>query len=90
MSGPLVCPECPDCGDRRQKFRFDTDRDVGVIRCAECEADIFIVSVLANRQVTTVMDPAAGGLPDDVVERLDAKDRLPPAAKRDEVEIDVE
>jgi hypothetical protein len=59
----LVCPECPDCGDRRQKFRFDPERHIGVVRCQECEADIFVVSLLANKHVTTVKDPMAGDLP---------------------------
>lgn len=90
MSGCLVCPECPSCGSRQQKFRFDTDRHIGVIRCGGCDEDLFAVSVLANKHVTTVKDPMAGELPEDFYESLRAKDRLPPVAEREEVEIDVE
>lgn len=90
MSEPLVCPECPACDSRRQKFRFDPERKVGVIRCQECDEPMFVVSLLANRHVTAVLDPNAGELPDDAYERLKRKDRLPPVAERDEVTIDVE
>ena len=90
MSEYLHCPECPSCGDRRQKLRFDTDRDIGVIRCAECDENIFVVALLANKHVTTVKDPMAGELPEETYESLKEKGRLPPVAEREEVEIDVE
>ena len=90
MSEYLVCPECPSCGDRRQKFRFDPDRHIGDVRCQECDEDIFVVSLLANKHVTTVKDPMAGDLPEETYESLKEKGRLPPVAEREEVEIDVE
>jgi len=90
MSEFLHCPECPSCGDRRQKFRFDTDRHIGVVRCQECDEDIFVVSLLANKHVTTVKDPMAGDLPEETYESLKEKGRLPPVAEREGVEIDVE
>lgn len=90
MSQCLVCPECPDCGSRRQKLRFDPDRHVGVIRCEKCDAEMFVVSVLANKHVQTVNDPMAGDLPEETYESLRERGRLPPVAEREEVEIDVE
>jgi len=90
MAEYLVCPECPSCGDRRQKFRFDPDRHIGVVRCQKCEENIFVVSLLANKHVTTVKDPMAGDLPEETYESLKEKGRLPPVAEREEVEIDVE
>jgi hypothetical protein len=90
MSDYLNCPECPECESRRQKLRIDTDRDIGVIRCQECDENLFVVSVLANKQLTTVKDPRAGSLPAETYERLEQKGLLPPAAERKGVEIDVE
>lgn len=90
MAEYLVCPECPSCGDRRQKFRFDPDRHIGVIRCQECEEKLFVVSLLANRHVTTVKDPMAGDIPEKTYDSLKEKGRLPPVAERDGVKIDVE
>lgn len=84
MSNALYCPECPACDHRSQTFRFDPDRHVGVIRCAECGEHLFMVSVLANKGVTTVLDPMADPLPPEVFETLDESGRLPPAV-RDEV-----
>lgn len=40
MSGLMVCPECPECDHRNHYFRFDTDEDVGVLRCDNCDAEI--------------------------------------------------
>jgi hypothetical protein len=85
MSDCLVCPECPSCGARRQKLRFDPDRHIGVVRCQECVEDIFVVSLLANKHVTTVKDPVAGDLPEETYESLKEKGRLPPVAEREEV-----
>lgn len=86
----LVCPECPACDCRRHEFRFDPDRHIGVIRCEDCDEPIFVVSVLANRHVTTVIDPMADPLPEDTYEDLKERGRLPPVAEREQVEIDVE
>lgn len=86
----LVCPECPECGDRRQKLRFDPEEDIGVIRCQECGADLLVVSVLANKHLRTVKDPMAGELPEETLERLDDHGKLPPANHDDGVSIDVE
>lgn len=80
MSGLMVCPECPECSSREQKLRFDTDDDIGVILCGECDHEYMVVSVLANEQVRTVKDPMAGKLPEGVYYDLDDQDLLPPAA----------
>lgn len=90
MSEYLHCPECPSCGDRRQTFRFDPDRHIGVVRCQECEENIFVVSLLANKHVTTVKDPIAGELPEKTYESLKEKGRLPPVAEQTKIEIDGE
>lgn len=90
MSDCLCCPVCPACDGRRQKFRFDTDRHIGVVRCEDCDEDIFIVSLLANKHVTVVKDPMADILPESTYEALKANDRLPPAAERDMVDIDID
>lgn len=90
MSDYLNCPECPECESRRQKLRLDTDRDIGVIRCHECDADLFVVSVLANKTLTTIKDPSAGTLPEKTYERLEEAGSLPPRASEDGVEIDAE
>ena len=78
MSGLMVCPECPECGSRKQQVRFDTDEHVGVVTCPECGEHIMVVSVLANKQLRTVKDPMAGELPDEVFEDLAEENRLPP------------
>lgn len=81
MAGPMVCPECPACGHRSHYLRFDNDDHVGVLRCDDCDEDIMVVSVLANKRLTTVMDPMAGELPEGVYHDLDQADRLPPAVQ---------
>lgn len=78
MSGLMVAPECP-CGHRRTKIRFDTDDHVGVIRCSDCDERLMVVSVLANKTLTTIKDPKAGELPEGAYFALDEADRLPPA-----------
>ena len=90
MSDYLVCPECPSCDSREQKLRFDPDRHVGVVRCGECDEDIIVVALLANRQIRTVKDPMAGELPEETYESLKEEGRLPPVAEREEVDINVE
>ena len=87
---PLVCPVCPSCGSRLQKLRFDPERHVGVVRCGKCDEDMFAVSLLANKNVETVVDPRAGELTDAFYDRLDELGRLPPVAKVEEVSPDVE
>jgi len=77
MTGPMVCPECPECGHRSHYLRFDTDEDVGVLRCDDCDATIMMVSVLANKQLRTVKDPMAGELPEGVYYDLEQAGRLP-------------
>lgn len=77
MTGLLACPECPACGSRDHKLRFDTDEDVGVIRCSECDENMLVVSVLANQSLVTVKDPMAGELPEGVLHDLDKAGRLP-------------
>jgi uncharacterized Zn finger protein (UPF0148 family) len=80
----MVCPECPECGSREQKVRFDTDEHVGVVFCADCDAHIMVVSVLANKNLRTIKDPMAGELPDQVFEDLADEGRLPPVYLNDD------
>lgn len=90
MSDYLNCPECPSCECRQQKLRFDTDRHIGVVRCQQCDEDLFVVSILANKHITTIVDPKAGELPEQTYESLRDKGRLPPVAEQEEVAVDVE
>lgn len=81
MAGCLVAPECPECSCRSTEFRFDNGDHIGVIACADCGENLFVVSVLANKHVTTIKDPMAGELPEGVYHDLEQEGRLPPVAK---------
>lgn len=87
MSRYLHAPECP-CGHRTTEIRFDTDDHIGIIRCADCGEDLMVVSVLANKTLTTIRDPMAGDLPEGVYYELEKEGRLPPAATGEQEALD--